>query len=140
MGLTTYVFLLFGISIAFFFLGFSPPLLSALGCDTTLDTCTPSQTLSNQVLSSIFNSLSNNAAALGLIGGAAIVSGLLLGGSFVIMYVGPILIFMAVANLVLLPTDFLYTNALPIEIRMIVLGFLNLLLVLIIVAFIRGGE
>lgn len=140
MGLTTYAFILFGISVAFFFLGAKPMMLSSLGCDTTEQTqCTSSQDIGYTVITDIINVLKENPIATGLIG-ATIISSLLLGGTFIVMYVVPILILVALSNFFLLPVDFIYSNAMPFEIRVIIFGFINLMLVLTIVGFIRGGE
>ena len=139
MGLVTYAMLLFGISIAFFFIGSAPPMFAAVGCDTTLDTCTPSDTLGTEFLNSIIDMILNNPMTA-LLGAVAIVTAVLIGGSFVVIYLIPALLLMVAANFFLLPTSFLFTDALPFEIRVIVLGFLNLMLIMTIITFVRGGE
>ena len=87
----------------------------------------------------IINAIKGNPVTTGLIG-ITIISSLLLGGTFIVVYVVPILILIAVADFFLLPTDFIFSDALPIEIRIVVFGFMNLMLVMTIVGFIRGGE
>ena len=139
MGLTTYVMLMFGISIAFFFLGFAPPLFASAGCNTASTTCAPADNLAYTVINNILNAIISNPAATGL-AGVAVVTSIILGGSFVVIYIIPALILIAVANFVFLPTSFMFSDVLPIEIRLIVLAFLNLLLILTIVSFVRGGE
>lgn len=139
MGLTTYVMLLFGISIALFFLGYKPLMFTMLQCDTTAPTCDPNVNYGYNALNNILTSIVTNPLVLGL-AGIGIVSGILLGGTFAVVYVIPILILFAITNFVLLPTDFLLNSVLPWEIKAIILGFLNLMLLLTIVSFVRGGE
>jgi hypothetical protein len=141
MGLSTYVFLLFGISVAFYFLGSTPLLFSTLGCSTAgpSASCEAGKDVGYTVITNIINAIKGNPVTTGLIG-ITIISSLLLGGTFIVVYVVPILILIAVADFFLLPTDFIFSDALPIEIRIVVFGFMNLMLVMTIVGFIRGGE
>ena len=138
MGLTTYAFLLFGISLAFYFAGSVPPMFAVLGCDTSAQTCASTDTIGTNLISSILTSIANN-PSIALGGVVFLVSAVLLGGSFIVIYTIPILLIIA-ANLFLLPTSFLFSDALPFEIRLIVGGFLNLMLIMTMISFIRGGD
>lgn len=142
MGLQTYVFLLFGISIAFYFLGSTPMMFSQLGCDinnNATTTCTPSKSLAEDFITDIINAIANNPIVLGLLG-ISIVSSILIGGTFIVVFAVPAIMLLVAANFYLLPTDFMYNEALPFEIRLIFFGFMNLMLIMIIITFIRGGE
>jgi hypothetical protein len=140
MSLQTYVFLLFGISIALFFAGYKPLMFSMLQCDTTQPTCNPDVNYGYNAINNLFNSLLNAPTLLGIIGVTAI-TGVLLGGSFGVVYTIPIIIVVVtLSNFILLPTDFLLDVSLPWEIKAIMIGFFNLLLLLALISFIRGGE
>lgn len=90
-------------------------------------------------MNNILQSIVNNPAILG-VAALSIITPILIGGSFAVMYLIPILILFAVSNFLLLPTDFLLSTAMPTEIKLIIMGFMNLLLLLTIITFIRGGE
>lgn len=139
MGITTYVMILFGISIAMFFIGYKPLLFGLLQCPTGAVICDPNQNYGYDVLNNILQSIVSNPAIVG-VAGLSILTSVLLGGSFAVMYLIPILILFAVSNFLLLPTDFLLSTAMPMEIKIIILGFMNLMLLLTIITFIRGGE
>ena len=137
MGLYAYVFILFGISIAFFLTGSSPMIFSMFSCDQTQQTClwtNSGQSILNQMVSILANPQS-----LVFLTGISL-TGLLTGGSFGVIYILPALLISAFANLFLLPTDFLLNAAVPFEIRMIVFGFMQVFLILTILSFVRGGE
>ena len=138
MGLTTYAFLLFGISIAFYFAGSVPPMFAVLGCDTTTQVCASTDTIGTNLISSILNTIVNN-PSIALGGIVFLVSAIILGGSFIVIYTIPILLILA-ANLFLLPTSFLFSDAIPFEIRLVVGAFLNLMLIMTMLSFIRGGD
>jgi len=139
MALTTYVMLLFGIGIALWFIGYSPLVFSMLGCDTTDTTCEIQKDAAVNFLNGIIDALINNPLALAGIAGV-LVLGYLLGGSFIVNFLAPVVILLSVSNIFLLPTEFFFDNVIPFEIRLIIFGFLQLLLFLSIITFIRGGD
>ena len=65
MGLTTYVMLLFGISIALFFLGSKPMLFNMMEC-TDPDVCDPSVSSGSNVVNNILDGIINNAGIISL--------------------------------------------------------------------------
>lgn len=146
MGLTTYIFILFGISIAFYFAGYQPLLFQLFQCPAAgtpggggLAACSEIQNpFSGGIINQIF-ALITNPAFLISIGLAAFVP-FLTGGNFSVLYVIPIAILFALSNFLILPTSFLLSVNMPVEISVILLGFMNLWLMLIVVEFIRGGE
>lgn len=138
MGLKLYVFLLFGISIALYFVGYKPLLFSILQCDTAATVCVPSTNFATQVLNTFLQLFSNPFFFVGT--ALAIFVPFVVGGSFNVYYLIPFILLTALSNFLILPSDFLIQTALPVEIKMIVLGFLNLLLLLTAIQFIRGGD
>jgi len=141
MGLTTYIFVLFGISIAMYFAGYPPLIFQLFQCPaaTTLSQCQGVQNnFSGGIINQIF-ALITNPAFLISIGLASFVP-FLTGGNFSVLYVIPIAILFAMANFLILPTSFLLQVSMPVELKFILLGFMNLWLMLIAVEFIRGGE
>jgi hypothetical protein len=139
MGLQTYVFFLFGISIALFFLGYQPLIFTMLQCGSDATTCSPTTNFAYTALNELITSIVTNPLVLG-IAGIGVISGVLLGGTFAVVYIIPILMIFVLSNFLLLPTDFLLTSGLPWEINMIILGFMNLMLLMTIISFARGGE
>ena len=141
MGLYTYVFIMFGIAIAFFLTGSRPMIFTMFDCDQTQTTCafgTDGGGGGQGVLNQLINTLANPNSLIFLAGVS--LTGLLTGGSFGVVYILPALMISAFANRFLLPTDFLLNEAVPFEIRMIVFGFMQIFLILTIISFVRGGE
>ena len=124
MALTGYVMILFGIGIALWFIGYSPIVFSMLGCDTTDTTCEIQKEAGANFLNNILQVLLENPLALAGIGGALVI-GYLLGGSFIVNFLAPVAILLAVTNMFLLPTEFFFDNTIPYEIRLIMFGFLS---------------
>ena len=139
MGLTTYVFLLFGISVALYLAGFHGALFTMMNCSSTATSCTP-QALGWGILGQIMTAIMSN-PIMSIVGAAGLlITGYLLGGNFIVLYVVPIILLETVANFILLPTDFIFSQSFPPEISLIILGFMNILLLLTIITFIRGGD
>jgi len=127
---TTYIMLLFSISLALYFFGYAPPFLKMM---ENLNTTKPHEALLNT-----FVSIFTNPVFLAALGVSAIAS-FITGGGFGIIYLFPILMLTAFLNIFVLPTDFIFNAGMPLELRLIIMGILNLFLVLSIVEFIRGG-
>lgn len=140
MGFTTYVFLLFGVTIALWLAGFQSPLFALMGCpDVPGTSCATNPDLVTTVVNSIVSSLSNPSVLIAI--PIAIITSLVLGGSFALMFVIPLLIGMVLINMFLFPTQLvLGMGGMPWELNLIIGGFLNLLLVLTIISFVRGGD
>jgi hypothetical protein len=138
MSLKVYIFLLFGISISLFFVGYKPLLFSMLQCSTASATCVPTANFAQGIINSLLSLLTNPGFLLGA--GVALFVPFLIGGSFSVYYVIPILMISVLGNFLLLPTDFILQTTLPAEIQMIMLGFMNLLLLLTVIEFVRGGD
>ena len=138
MSLKTYVFILFGISIALFFVGYKPLLWSMMQCSTTSTTCVPTGNFATTILNQLISLITNPGFLLGT--SLALFVPFIIGGSFSVYYVIPIIIIETIANFLLLPTDFLLQSTLPPEMQMIILGFMNLFLLLTIIEFVRGGD
>jgi hypothetical protein len=137
MGLQTYVFLLFGISLALYFIGYQSALFQILDCSPP--TCNPSDQTAIDFLNRILTAITTNPAVLGLLG-VSLVAPILLGGSFAVMYVIPVILILVASNFLLLPTSFLFDTAMPDPIKLIIIGFMEIMLLLTIMTFVRGGE
>ena len=129
MGLITYVFVLFGISLAMYFVGFSSPLFHLMQCNgaTTAEACTTyTDAWSQGIINQIF-ALITSPQFLISIGLAAFVP-FLTGGNFSVLYVIPIAILFALTNFLFLPTDFILYEQyqMPPIISLLLLGFMNL--------------
>lgn len=137
MGLSTYVFILFGVSIAFFLTGSPSMIFGILSCDQTQATCSSFGTTGESVANQLINTLANPNSLI-FIAGVSL-TGLLTGGSFGVVYILPALIIIAFETLLFVPTDILMNESVPFEVRMIVLGFFAIFQILTIIEFVRGG-
>lgn len=148
MRLETYIMLMFSISIVFYFLGYTSPLMMVLnnqGCTqaqidaaaiagTSLScSITPSSFLT--VLAS--NMTSDNAIAA-LLGIAVIGAAVLLSG-FGAIYIIPLMMLLAFMNYVVFPISFIFDPLLPAIIKYPLIVFFNLLMILSIISFTRGS-
>ena len=138
MSLKVYIFLLFGISIALFFAGYQPLLFNILQCTPTGATCVPTTNFAQGVINSLTTLLANPGFLLGV--GLSVIVGMVIGGGFSVYYIIPIIILSVLSNFLILPTDFLLTTGMPWQISMVILGFMNLMLLLTAIEFIRGGD
>jgi len=127
---TTYIILVFSISLALYFFGYAPPFLKMM---ENLDTAKPHEALLNT-----FANIFTNPIFLAALGVSAVAS-FLTGGGFAVIYLFPILMLTAFLNIFVLPTDFIFNAGLPFELRLMIMGILNLFLILSIIEFIRGG-
>jgi hypothetical protein len=75
-------------------------------------------------------------AALGL---AAVTSFIVGGGNFSVFFLFPILMLAIFANMFILPSNYMFDTSLPIFARALIGVFMNLILMLAIVNFVRGG-
>jgi hypothetical protein len=131
MGLLkVYVMLLFGISIGLYLSGYTSPLLQ-IATTTNAD-------ISVALLNS-FLGIFTNVTFLAILGATAVASYLTSGGNMSITYLFPIFLIMALMNFFILPTSFILALELDPFIKILVAGFLNLMLGLAMVEFIRSG-
>jgi hypothetical protein len=132
--LSKYLFLLFGVSIAFYLVGYQSPMLEVFsGAVGT------GGSAGSLILNSIYAIFTSPAFLLAL--GISLVSSFFLGGgSYSTFFVVPLVIFVAIfANMVILPSSYLFDPSLPFFLKAVIGSFFNLLLVLAIVDFVRGG-
>lgn len=140
MGITTYVMIVFGLSLALFMLGSTPPMFAQIGCSTEQGvTCNPNQNMGIEFLNAIYNAILQN-PLVSITGIAFLVTGAFLGGSFVVIYIVPIVILTVALNFFVLPTSFFFNESLPPMVGIVFLSFLNLFLILTIITFVRGGD
>lgn len=154
---TAYVILLFCISLALYFVGYTSPLLQYYNCQGqnslsgtdivqgsghAIQNC-PGVANGTQS-AGIANAFINDTTGLILIGFVALIaSGIisnLLGQGYSAIYIIPLLILMAVLNLVVFPMSFITQSAMPDILKIILIVFFNLLTVLAIISFVRGGD
>lgn len=124
-----YVFLLFGISIGLYFVGYTSPLLQLA--------TTTNEDITVALLNS-FIGIFTNVTFLAILGATSVASYLTSGGNFSVTYLFPIFLIMAMLNFFILPTSFILAMELDPVIKIIVAGFMNLLLGMAMVEFIRG--
>lgn len=124
-----YVFLLFGISVGLYFVGYTSPLLQLA--------TTTNEDISIALLNS-FIGIFTNVTFLAILGATSVASYLTSGGNFSVTYLFPIFLIMAMLNFFILPTSFILAMELDPVIKIIVAGFMNLLLGMAMVEFIRG--
>lgn len=124
-----YVMLLFGISVALYMMGYTSPLLQ-------LDTTTGGD-IAVALLNS-FLGIFTNVTFLAILGATSVASYLTSGGNFSVTYLFPIFLIMAMLNFFILPTSFILAMEIDPFIRIIVAGFMNLMLGMAMVEFIRG--
>ena len=144
MGLGTYLIVLFGISVVFYLMGYAPAgvqMISAFASSTGVDLATGQTTadFGATVLNTLLGIFTNPVFLIS-VGLASVASFLGGGNNFSVMYLIPIIILVAFANLFLMPSAVFYDVTLPVEMRLILAVFFNLWLVLAIIGFVRGGE
>lgn len=133
MRLTAYVILLFSISLVFYLLGYTN-LLSYYSQHQggTMDFVNLLKTLAQAILSDEGISILLGVAITGLVA-------TLLGG-FGAMYIFPILMLLTFANYLLFPLSFLLDQSLPDIVKLPLIVLFNLLTLLTIITFVRGGN
>ena len=139
-SLTVYVFLLFGIMVAMYLSGYQSPFVefmgNALGGDFTNST---------GVFNSLINSFTNiftNPGSFALVGVLVTVITIssLISGGYSAMFAISLFIIVILANILILPVNFIFKENMPYVLKIILASFLNLLLIMSIVSFTRSGE
>lgn len=129
-NLTTYVYLILGMSIALYLAGYAPPFVALM---QNFNQENIAQVLINSFLAIFTNPIF--LISLGIAGISSFVSA----GNFSIMYIFPILMIVALLNFFVIPTSFLLQADLPDAFKLIASTFINVTMSLAIVNFIRGG-
>jgi hypothetical protein len=147
-GIKVYVFLLFGITMILYLFGYTSPfvhMISGVGVNVTYDAATASSHVATDTnyVNTLQNSLASvfmNPIFLGLVGVSAVAAYITGGGGGnSIYFLAPLFIItMLMANYFVLPVDFINQANMDPLIAIFVLGFLNILLALSIVEFVRG--
>lgn len=134
MRLSNYIMLMFAITVMFYFLGYPTLLVNFLlpNQGGFLDLST--------LLRSLFDSITtpSGLAALGISVAAAAVLTFLSG--FGAIYIIPLFILIAIANFFLFPISFLLSQSLPAPAELVLQVFFNVIQILAVIDFIRGGS
>ena len=130
MELRVYIFTLFGTMLVLYLMGYQAPIIAILSQSGNVGW----EFIINQMLA-IFT---NPAFLLAL--GVSGVSAFLSGGNYSVQFVFPIMLLVILANLFFLPTSYLMEAQIPVEIKTIITAWLNMLLTLGAVEFVRGGS
>lgn len=150
MKLSAYVLLLFAVSLSLYLMGFSSPIFymwNAQGGDSLIIACS-SESLEpeafeackqNALINSMISNLTSD-ESLKLILGISIL-GLLtsLVGGFGAVYIVPMILLLVFINYIIFPISFVFDTSMPEIIKIPLITFMNVLTVLAIVHFIRGG-
>jgi hypothetical protein len=131
--IAVYVFLLFGISLALYLFGFTSPAMEAFITATG----------EGEVASGLMNAMLaifTRPEFLALIGAAAVVAFVSGSSGDMIAYAFPIFMLIVFANFFILPTSFILSASIDSFSKIVVAGFLNLLLGLAIMEFVRSGN
>ena len=129
-SITTYVMLVFGISVFLYLVGYTSPFMTFVQNASNGDVFT-------SLLNSFINIFTNPIFLTSL--GLSAVASFITGGNYNVVYLFPILMLVVLANYFVLPTSFLNATEIPSQLKLIISTFLNLFLVLSVVEFVRGG-
>jgi hypothetical protein len=138
MRFESYVILLFCISIVFQFLGIGAPLAHLYNVQT-------GQFASlNEIVPNALSKISSSAGILDLLSqigiiGVAVGASVLLGG-FAAVYIIPIIIFSIFIHYFIFPMDFIFSQTIGTEAKMILVVFFNILELMAFIQFSRGGN
>ena len=91
------------------------------------------------VINSLFK-IFTDPVFLGAIGFTAFTTLITSSGNYAVHYIVPIMLLVILANVFFLPTSFIMDAELPVEIKTIAMVYLNSLLMLGAVEFVRGGS
>lgn len=150
MRLFSYIILLFSLSLVFFFLGYTSPLSAVLanqGCTqaqiaaaqaagTSLNCIMDTQSFITALASNITSSTSLNT----LLGIAAVGFAISLLTGFTTIYLVPLIMLLVFLNYVVFPISFIADPLLPDFVKIPLFVFFNILTVMAMVSFIRGGN
>lgn len=141
MGASTYIALIFGITIAFMLIGYATNTDQYQTGITVLQQYGLFSSEFGSKILQLFIAALTNPANWALIGGAFLIT-FATGGGFSVMYLIPLLILIPLINVFVLPAN-LFTSVpggIPDLLNQIILGVFNILLFMLILTFIRGGD
>ena|SRR3990167_5528803 len=140
MAFSTYLYIMMGISIAFWFFGYPPAaysLLTQSGINIETGEAVP---IADTMINGIRNLFSDPLflAAIGI----PLVLSVFIGGSGgqSVYFVIPLLMLTVFMNIFIFPTSFIFNQDMPVILRAIFNLFLNSMLMMSIIEFIRGGN
>lgn len=138
MRLTAYVILLFSFSLVGYWLGYQPIGISALQDLYNRQGTGPLDYV--DVLRSIGTAMLDPNGPIGVLGIAALTGiAVALISGYAGLYVLPLLMLVVVLNIFIIPTSYIVSPLIPDLIKIPILVFLNLVIGLMLVQFIRGG-
>jgi len=129
MELRVYVFLLFGTMVVLYLMGYQAPLVAVLTKSGNIGW--------NFIINKMLAIFTDPAFLVAL--GVSGVSAYLFSGNQSVMFVFPIMLLVIIANIFFMPTSYLMEAQIPVEIKTIVTAWLNMMLVLGAIEFVRGG-
>lgn len=130
--ISTYIFLLFGISLVFYLGGYQALMWNALSNEVGTD-----QTIGESFLNSL-GDIFSNPTLLAILGVSAVTSFLLGGASFSAVFIIPLFILGVLANVFIIPSTLFFDPSVGFIGTALGL-FMNILLMLAIVNFMKGG-
>ena len=128
-GIRVYAFLVFGISIVLWMMGYTSPFYATVS------------NMSGNIAGDLLNSfilIFTNPTFLALLGVSAVASYFSGGSNFSVTYLIPMLLVLVMLNYFLLPINFIFDMAMNPMLKVIIGGFLNLLLAFAMLEFVRG--
>ena len=129
MELRVYAFLLFGTMTVLYLMGYQAPLIAIL---------TRSGEIGWEFIINKMLAIFTDPAFLFALGVSG-VSAFLSSGNQSVLFVFPIMLLVIMANIFFLPTSYLMEAQVPVEVKTIITAWLNMLLVLGAIEFVRGG-
>ena len=130
--------LIFGLSVGLYFMGFSPPLLGLMG-EVGVSTSGTGVPMAETLINSLFSIFTNPTVLTAL--AVTAIAGFLTSGTNGqnIMFLVPIMIIVVGLDLFVLPMNFILSSDVPLEIGFVLFTFLNLMMMLTIMEFVRGS-
>lgn len=132
-AVSTYMFLLFGVAIAFYLGGYQPLVFQSFDDEIGSD-----QTLGESFINSL-GAIFTDPTLLAVLGITAVSSFVLGGSQFSAVFIIPVFMLTVFANMFILPSTFFFDPSLPFFIKAVIGLFMNMLLMLAIVNFVKGG-
>lgn len=133
MELRTYIFIILGSIIVFYLMGYEAPAVKVL-TSMSEDGGNPWQTVINEL-----GRVLTDPAFLGTLGLVGFTTLILSPNNYSVGFIIPILFLIVLSNIFVLPTSFITDAQLPGEIKTLALLYLNGLLTLGAIEFVRGG-
>lgn len=135
MALSTYIIMIFGITTMLYLFGFAPLVFT----NTILTQ--NSENVGNFLIQGFLNVMTNKDFLILM--GIMIISSIFAGSSiagFSALFFIPILLLTVVLNIFIFPTNIILSSDIPFPLGHIIIVFINILLMLSIIEFVRGGS